>query len=241
MPAAATETRLVRTIDQVRRSVREVRREGGTIALVPTMGALHEGHLSLVDRARELADRVAMSIFVNPLQFGPNEDFDRYPRNEEGDRALLQSRHVDLLFLPAVREIYPAGATTTVCHRFTRDLAAGEGVEVVGQGAVEHSVETADDDHHDHVDGFVELEVLRPDAALHVGEQAACNTGAGRAQAARDARGKFVGAHGRHVAAQVDRCRAGVADGAGGQSPFAGGAETDDLEGLDGAVVAGSG
>ena len=108
-PAASTETRLVHTIDEVRRSVREARRGGGGVALVPTMGYLHQGHLSLVDHARELADWVAMSIFVNPLQFGPTEDLDRYPRDLERDLEMARGRGVDLVFAPSAAEMYPHG------------------------------------------------------------------------------------------------------------------------------------
>src|SRR5439155_133517 len=78
-----------------------------TIGFVPTMGYLHEGHLRLVDRARELCDAVVMSIFVNPLQFGPHEDFARYPRDLDRDRALAADRHVTCLFVPTAAEIYP--------------------------------------------------------------------------------------------------------------------------------------
>jgi pantoate--beta-alanine ligase len=80
---------------------------GGRVAFVPTMGFLHEGHLALVDEARQLGDIVVMSIFVNPLQFGPNEDLARYPRDPEGDAAKARARGVDLLFVPSVEEIYP--------------------------------------------------------------------------------------------------------------------------------------
>jgi len=87
---------------------RAARTAGRRLAFVPTMGALHQGHLSLVDRARERADRVAVSIFVNPLQFGPEEDFARYPRDLERDRALAAARGVDALFAPPPDEMYPA-------------------------------------------------------------------------------------------------------------------------------------
>src|SRR5690348_18377368 len=78
------------------------------IGFVPTMGFLHEGHLRLVDRARERADRVVMSIFVNPLQFGPNEDLAQYPRDLERDRGLADARGVDCLFIPDVATVYPS-------------------------------------------------------------------------------------------------------------------------------------
>jgi len=90
------------------------RAAGKRLALVPTMGYLHEGHLSLVDEARRRADRVAMSIFVNPTQFGPNEDFEKYPRDLPRDRALAESRGVDVLFVPAAAEMYPPGDQTAV-------------------------------------------------------------------------------------------------------------------------------
>jgi pantoate--beta-alanine ligase len=103
------EMRLVHTKDEVRDAVRQVRARGGTVALVPTMGYLHEGHLSLVDRARETADFVAMSIFVNPLQFGPTEDLARYPRDLERDLEMARGRGVDLVFAPSAAEMYPHG------------------------------------------------------------------------------------------------------------------------------------
>ncbi len=92
----------------------EARSDGARVALVPTMGALHEGHLALVDEARRLADRVVMSVFVNPLQFRPGEDFDRYPRDLVGDAGLAAARGVDLLFTPDVATMYPPGSETRI-------------------------------------------------------------------------------------------------------------------------------
>jgi pantoate--beta-alanine ligase len=101
--------KLVRTRAEVRAATAAARERGHRVGLVPTMGYLHEGHLSLVDRARERAGCVAMSIFVNPLQFGPAEDLDRYPRDLERDLALAEGRGVDLVFAPSAAEMYPGG------------------------------------------------------------------------------------------------------------------------------------
>lgn len=105
---------VVRTVADLRAQVRAWRREGLRIGFVPTMGALHEGHLSLVRLARTKADRVVASIFVNPTQFAPHEDFDAYPRDEAGDMAQLANAGCDLLFAPTVAEMYSPGAATTV-------------------------------------------------------------------------------------------------------------------------------
>jgi pantoate--beta-alanine ligase len=99
----------VERIEALRDVVRLWRNEGARIGFVPTMGSLHAGHMSLLSAARFRADRVIASVFVNPLQFGPGEDFERYPRTPEDDQRLLADAGCDLLFLPDVREIYPDG------------------------------------------------------------------------------------------------------------------------------------
>ena len=106
---------LARTIEETRTAIRNARTRGAVIGFVPTMGFLHAGHLSLVQVARDAgATFIAVSIFVNPKQFGPNEDFARYPRDEERDAAMLESANVELLFLPPVEAMYPQGATTMI-------------------------------------------------------------------------------------------------------------------------------
>jgi pantoate--beta-alanine ligase len=105
---------LVRTVSDLRRHVAAWRNAGESVALVPTMGALHEGHLSLVALAKSKGDRVVVSIFVNPIQFGPREDFGRYPRDEQGDVEKLGKAGADLVFAPDVGEMYPQGFSTQV-------------------------------------------------------------------------------------------------------------------------------
>ena len=105
---------LVRTVEEMKALSRRWREEGKTIGFVPTMGYLHEGHLSLVRRAREENDRVVVSIFVNPTQFGPNEDYNRYPRDLDRDMKLLEPIGVDAVFYPSVEEMYPEGYRTYV-------------------------------------------------------------------------------------------------------------------------------
>lgn len=113
MTDAASGIRTVPTIAELRDLVARRRADGARIALVPTMGALHEGHFALVRRARELADVVVVSIFVNPLQFGAGEDLDRYPRTFDADVAALDELGVEAVFAPSVDEMYPRGAVST--------------------------------------------------------------------------------------------------------------------------------
>lgn len=102
------------TVAELRRAVAAWRGARASVALVPTMGALHAGHLTLVARAKALAPHVVASIFVNPTQFGPNEDLSRYPRDVEGDRHKLAAAGCDLAFIPAVAEMYPEGAVARI-------------------------------------------------------------------------------------------------------------------------------
>jgi pantoate--beta-alanine ligase len=104
----------VRTVADLRAELAPARRGERSIGLVPTMGALHDGHLSLIDRARERCDVVVVSLFVNPAQFGPSEDLSAYPRDEARDAALCASRGADVLFAPPLEEVYPAGFASEV-------------------------------------------------------------------------------------------------------------------------------
>lgn len=112
-----TDLPIVRRVADLRAHVAAFRKAGGSVGLVPTMGALHDGHLSLIRRAKAENDRVVASIFVNPTQFGPNEDLGAYPRDEAGDTAKLAGIGCDLLFAPDVGEMYPQGFATSVTVR----------------------------------------------------------------------------------------------------------------------------
>jgi pantoate--beta-alanine ligase len=105
---------VVRTVAALRRTLAPMRRAGETIALIPTMGALHRGHLALVRLAKRRCDHAVVSIFVNPAQFAPNEDFSSYPRTWEADMAVLAALDVDLVWAPGVRDMYPDGFATRI-------------------------------------------------------------------------------------------------------------------------------
>lgn len=113
-------------LEMLRTAVADLRRGGARLALVPTMGALHEGHLTLVREAKKRAERVVVSIFVNPTQFGPNEDLDAYPRVMEEDTRLLKAEGVDLLWAPPVSEMYPAGFASSISVRAVSAHFCGE-------------------------------------------------------------------------------------------------------------------
>ncbi len=109
-------TEVVSTVASVRAAADAARVAGGTVGLVPTMGFLHAGHRSLMHAARSECDLVVVSVFVNPMQFGPNEDLDRYPRDLDGDLGACAAEGVDLVFAPGVREVYPEYPPATVVH-----------------------------------------------------------------------------------------------------------------------------
>lgn len=115
----------VSAVAGLREAVSAWRRAGARVALVPTMGALHAGHVSLIRLARARADRVVVSVFVNPTQFGPNEDFDAYPRDLDGDRRILADAGVDLLYAPSPAVMYPPGFATAVSVRGVSEVLCG--------------------------------------------------------------------------------------------------------------------
>lgn len=118
--------RIIESIVEMQQLAESIRREGRTIGFVPTMGFLHEGHLSLMKKARTECNVVAVSIFVNPTQFGPNEDYDRYPRDSEGDKKKCESVGVDVLFTPATSEMYSKTGMTTVNVENISDILEGQ-------------------------------------------------------------------------------------------------------------------
>lgn len=105
---------IIRDLSQLRNAVAQLRKSGGRVALVPTMGALHAGHMSLIAEGKRKAEHVAASIFVNPTQFGPNEDFSTYPRREAEDARMLEEAGCSLLWAPDVQTMYPPGHSTTI-------------------------------------------------------------------------------------------------------------------------------
>jgi pantoate--beta-alanine ligase len=117
--------RTITSISDMQSLAESLRREGKTIGFVPTMGFLHEGHLSLMRTAREECDIVVVSIFVNPTQFGPNEDFERYPRDAEGDRKKCESAGVDIIFMPKAKEMYPEKPTVFITVEGLSDILEG--------------------------------------------------------------------------------------------------------------------
>lgn len=116
----------IREAKQLTAALIALRAGGRSLALVPTMGALHAGHMKLITQARLIVDRVLATIFVNPLQFGANEDLERYPRQEQNDAAMLAEAGCDLLWIPTTQEIYPAGFATTVSVKGISDRWEGE-------------------------------------------------------------------------------------------------------------------
>lgn len=116
---------IITTVAEMKARVAEWKAQGLTIGLTPTMGALHEGHMSLMERARKECDRVVTSVFVNPIQFGPNEDYDAYPRDLERDAAIAESKGVDIVFHPSVEEMYPKNYNTYVVMETLTDSLCG--------------------------------------------------------------------------------------------------------------------
>ena len=118
--------KIFETIDDIRHQLMEDRRKGLVIGLVPTMGALHQGHLSLVEKAQTVCQKTIVSIFVNPKQFGPDEDYEAYPRDLESDCAFLDKAGVDYVFAPSVAEMWPSGNMTSVEVEGLSDMLIGK-------------------------------------------------------------------------------------------------------------------
>jgi pantoate--beta-alanine ligase len=121
-----TPLKVVRTVTDLRAELEPARRRGETIGLVPTMGALHDGHLSLIEAARERADLVVMSLFVNPAQFGEGEDLEAYPRDEKRDLDLAAAAGAQIVFAPSTEEVYPSGFATHVEVGGLADVLCGD-------------------------------------------------------------------------------------------------------------------
>ncbi len=121
-----TALHVARTIEGLREALAPARRDGRVVGLVPTMGFLHAGHLSLIEAARERSDVVVMSLFVNPTQFGEGEDLDSYPRDEDRDLALAAEAGADIVFAPSAEEVYPAGFSTHVEVEGLTDVLCGD-------------------------------------------------------------------------------------------------------------------
>ena len=121
-----TRLKVVRTVTDLRAELEPARRRGETIGLVPTMGALHDGHLSLIEAARERADLVVMSLFVNPAQFGEGEDLEAYPRDEKRDLDLAAAAGAQIVFAPSTAEVYPSGFATHVEVAGLADVLCGD-------------------------------------------------------------------------------------------------------------------
>lgn len=117
---------IVTSILEMQSLAESLRRKGNTLGFVPTMGFLHEGHLALMRRARQVCHVVVVSIFVNPTQFGPNEDFERYPRDEEGDRKKCEAAGVDVLFMPIASEMYPEKPSVFVTVEGISEILEGK-------------------------------------------------------------------------------------------------------------------
>ena len=122
---ASNKMQVVTTIKQLKSIVKELKQQGKTIGLVPTMGYLHEGHLTLASTSKRENDFTVMSIFVNPTQFGPNEDFESYPRDLERDTKLAESVGVDVIFAPSVEEMYPTNGGITICAGRQAEILCG--------------------------------------------------------------------------------------------------------------------
>lgn len=118
--------KIIRTVAEMEQITSQMKRHNRSISFVPTMGYLHEGHISLMDKGKDYTDILITSIFVNPLQFGPNEDFERYPRDEERDQAIAKKYGVDYLFMPSVEEMYPGNNILSLQVRKRTDVLCGK-------------------------------------------------------------------------------------------------------------------